>query len=325
MSDILMINGARKLVEEAAAVKNNENVLIVTDFNMLDIAKIMSVAIYERSNNLVVTIMEPRKYHCEEPPSMVAVAMKKADVIFAPTTYTLGVTKARLEATEIGARVINMPGYTKEIMMSDALNKVNLKEINGEAIKIQKLLTDANEVFIHTKLGTELKIGIKGRNANALTGIVHKPGEFGCLPNIETNIGPVEGTTEGKIVVDACILHPGLNLLHEPVELVVKDGFVEKITGGKEAEKFRDMLQEFNDRTVYNIAELGIGLNPYAELKGSMLEDEGMKGSIHVAIGTNLAFGGHVKAPVHIDMIIKHADISLDNKVELMKNGELLI
>lgn len=325
MSDILMINGARKLVEEVAAVKNNESVLIVTDFNMLDIAKVMSLAVYERSKNLVIAVMKPRKYHCEEPPSMVAAAMKEADVIFAPTTYTLGVTKARLEATEIGARVINMPGYSKEIIMSDALNKVDLKEINYQAKKIQKILTDSNEVFVSTKLGTNLRIGIKGRKANALTGIVHKPGEFGCLPNIEVNIGPVEGTTEGKMVIDACILHPGLNLLDETVELIVKDGFVEKITGGKEAEKFRDVLKKFNDRTVYNIAELGIGLNPYAELKGSMLEDEGMKGSIHVALGTNLAFGGNIKAPVHIDMIIKHANITLDNKVELMRNGELII
>ena len=56
-----------------------------------------------------------------------------------------------------------------------------------------------------------------------------------------------------------------------------------------------------------------------------MIEDEGMKGSIHVAIGTNLAFGGNIKAPVHIDMIIKYANITLDNKIELMRNGELLI
>ena len=325
MSDILMINGARKLVEEVAAVKNNENVLIVTDFNMLDIAKVMSLAVYERSKNLVVIIMEPRKYHCEEPPSMVASAMKKADVIFAPTTYTLGVTKARLEATETGARVINMPGYSKEIMMSDALNKVDLKEINHQVIKIQKILTDSSEVFISTQSGTNLKMGIKGRKANALSGLVHQPGEFGCLPNIEVNVGPLEGTTEGKMVIDGCILHPGINLLNEPVEFIVKDGFVEEITGGREAEKFRNILKEFKDRTVYNIAELGIGLNPYAELKGSMLEDEGMKGSIHVAIGTNLAFGGNVKAPVHIDMIIKYASITLDNKIELMRNGELLI
>jgi leucyl aminopeptidase (aminopeptidase T) len=325
MSELLMINGARKLVEEAAAVKSTENVLIVTDFNMIDIAKVMAIAVYERSRNLVVSIMEPRRYHCEEPPLMVANAMKEADVIFAPTTFTLGATKARLEATDIGARVVNMPGYTKEIMLSDALNKVNLKEIQSQAIKIQRLLTKANEVYIYTQLGSSLKIGIGGRQANALTGIVNKPGEFGCLPNIETNVGPVEGTTEGKIVIDACILHPGLNLLHEPVELLVKDGFVQEIKGGKEAEKFRNMLMEFNDKNVYNIAELGIGLNPYAELKGSMLEDEGMKGSIHVALGTNLPFGGNIKAPVHIDMIILHANIILDNKVELMKDGELVL
>lgn len=46
-----------------------------------------------------------------------------------------------------------------------------------------------------------------------------------------------------------------------------------------------------------------------------MLEDEGVFGTIHIGIGTNIALGGNVHAPIHYDLIIKDVKIELDGTI----------
>lgn len=47
----------------------------------------------------------------------------------------------------------------------------------------------------------------------------------------------------------------------------------------------------------------------------AMLEDEGVFGTIHIGIGTNIALGGNVHAPIHYDLIIKDVKIELDGTI----------
>jgi len=95
----------------------------------------------------------------------------------------------------------------------------------------------------------------------------------------EVNCALVEGTSEGKIVADVSIedLPPELSfgLLKEPVEVAVSGGFARDIKGGWEAKKFEEYLEGLKDPNVYNIAELGIGMNPNAKADGRSLLDEG--------------------------------------------------
>ena len=44
-----------------------------------------------------------------------------------------------------------------------------------------------------------------------------------------------------------------------------------------------------HDPQVYNAAVLGVGLNPKCIMQGIMLEDEGVYGSVHIGIGTNIS------------------------------------
>ena len=66
------------------------------------------------------------------------------------------------------------------------------------------------------------------------------------------------------------------------------------------------------DPNVYNIAEMGVGLNPQCRFMGFMLEDEGVYGSAHIGIGTSITLGGVVKASCHYDLIMKDATIVAD-------------
>ncbi len=74
---------------------------------------------------------------------------------------------------------------------------------------------------------------------------------------------------------------------------------------------------------MYNVAELGVGLNPQARLCGLMLEDEGVLGVVHIGIGTNITLGGHVKSKVHYDLFMHGATLDVDGQI-VLRDGDLI-
>jgi leucyl aminopeptidase (aminopeptidase T) len=315
-----MMKGAMKLVEVCAGVKRGENVLIVTDTEKASIAEALAAAACAKGAEVTIIIMTPRKVHSEEPPKTVAAAMKKADVIFAPTTYSISRTKATVEALKAGARMITMPDYSEDMLTTGGIEAdfIALKhlaerlsrEYVGETIKVT------------SPAGTNLKAIIKGRKPNIETGICHKPGDFGPPPDVEVNISPVEGSAEGFLVVDASA--SGIGLIKDPIKVTIKGGFITNIDGGEEAEKLKKMLETARDPNVYNIAEVGLGLNPKARLIGRLLEDEGALGTAHIGVGSSLPLGGKIQASLHIDLMIRNPTVKIDEKT-IIENGELKI
>jgi leucyl aminopeptidase (aminopeptidase T) len=103
----------------------------------------------------------------------------------------------------------------------------------------------------------------------------------------------------------------------------MKDGLVADVQGGPMAEDLARILADFGDPTAYNVAEFGIGLNPEARECATNLEDLGKLGHVHIGIGSNYAIGGSVKAPCHIDAIMKEANVYLDGKL-VYERGRLV-
>ena len=56
-------------------------------------------------------------------------------------------------------------------------------------------------------------------------------------------------------------------------------------------------------------------------IKKIVLEDEKGYGTVHLAFGTNLSFGGTVKAGCHLDGVILRPTLSLDG-MTVLRNGE---
>ena len=79
----------------------------------------------------------------------------------------------------------------------------------------------------------------------------------------------------------------------------VKNGYITKIEGGRQADVFREDLESQKDKNAFNIAEIGLGLNPKCKMIGIMLEDEGVKGTAHIGIGTSITLGGKIKTTCH--------------------------
>ncbi len=101
----------------------------------------------------------------------------------------------------------------------------------------------------------------------------------------------------------------------------VKRGMITDIEGGRQAKKLADDLKSRNDSKVYNVAELSVGLNPKSIMQGIMLENEGVFGTVHIGIGTNITLGGKVKAAIHYDLVMWEPTVELDGRVVLERGG----
>jgi leucyl aminopeptidase (aminopeptidase T) len=178
-------------------------------------------------------------------------------------------------------------------------------------------------LHLTTKKGTDFDAVIEGRRGNALTCLV-QPGQFSPVPNVEANVSPLEGTASGTLVIDASIPYIDIGVLDEPIEVQVDQGKIQSIRGGKQADMLVSNLTSFDDPNVYNIAEIGMGLNPHSRLTGCMLDDEGVLRTLHIGIGTSITLGGTVKASCHYDLLLWDPTISIDGVI-VVEEGELRI
>jgi len=322
MKDILMTKGAKTLVDVCTKIKPKETVLIVTDMTKFNIAKVLAGVVKERGAEVIVSVMIPRKKAGEEPPISIAEAMKQANVIFSPVSYSITHTHAVKNAAFHGARIIVMTDFTEDLMIGGGI-EANFNELKPICKKVASKLAEGKKLRLTTPGGTELEMDITGRRGNALYCIV-EPGEFSTVPTVEANVSPVEGTANGKIVVDASIPYLGIGLLKEPVNVEVKDGFITKIEGGFQADILKKDLESQKDRNAFNIAELGLGLNPKCSMIGIMLEDEGVIGTAHIGIGTNITLGGNIKTSCHYDLIMWKPRVEVDGEV-IIEGEELKI
>lgn len=326
MKEILAMRGARVIVEICASIKEGEKVLIVTDFEAVSSAQILAGVTYTIGVDVEMCVMIPRALDGQEPTACVAAAMKKAEVILMPVSKSISHTEAIKGALTEGARVLSLTASSKELIASEAY-KADFRKQRPVCEKVAQLFTQAKEVTITTPAGTNLVASAKGREGNAHSCIVDRPGQFSAAPNIEANFSPVEGTMEGMFVADASIPYLGIGLLSTPVSFTIKEGKVVKVEGGNEAERLKNIWAEQHDPNVYNIAQVAVGLNPEIKAPIGRLGcnyDEGAFGTAHIGIGTSSMLGGKVKASTHFDAVMTRPTIKLDGK-ELLKDGELML
>lgn len=311
-----LAEGAKIAVETCMGVKKGEEVLIISDTTRDKIADALFQACLDLEAEPIIARMQPRTKHGEEPPDALASMMLEADVILAPTEYSLTHTKARWDATKAGVRIATMPGITEGMMDSGAM-LADFDEIRRRMRRVYRRMRGGRTVNIESELGTELTLNIKGRDwITEDVGICHRKGEFTNLPAGEIFIAPREGSSEGKLVIDG-MFHSAVD---EPVKVTIKEGYATRIMGATDA------VKEMNKggREGRNLAKLGMGLNDKARTIGNMLEDEKALGTIHIAFGDNSSYGGKVRCGILVDAVIKNPTLVVDEAV-VLEDGELKI
>lgn len=308
----------KTVVRQCMGISPGEDVLVVCNPVTEEIGALMRIEAQGDGADATLAVISERDSAAAEPPRAVAAAMAAADVVLAATIQSLSHTAARKAASEAGVRVGSLPGVTEEML--SRLMTGDLEEIRRRGWAIVTALNRGTEARITCPHGSDLRIGLEGRLGIVDAGELGNKGAFGNLPCGEGYIAPVEGTTEGTLVVDGSIAEVGL--VDTPVSLTVREGNLVEATGANGARLMELLTAHGIDGT--NVAELGIGTNEEAILTGNILEDEKILGSAHVAFGASAAIGGTVQVPVHLDCIVLEPTIEVDGET-ILSGGELLV
>lgn len=223
-------------------------------------------------------------------------------------------------------RAIWTPGITLDMFRRTA--GIDYGLLQRRCAAIMDAMTGADSIRVTSPGGTDIKVPINGRKPMSDDGDFTKPGTGGNIPAGEVFISPLPGKSEGVIVFDGSIsLNEGDMIVDTPVRVVYKNGFITEITGGREAELLRASI-ESGEKKAYEfeaegnlekgagasyaknargLGELGIGLNPKAEIRGNMLEDEKAFHTCHFAIGSN--YDNDAEAMIHLDCLVKNPTI----------------
>lgn len=254
------------------------------------------------------------------------------------------------------------PGITPDMMNRTAA--IDYKELQARCASLTEIFKGAVSVRVTAPAGTDLLVPINGRALMADDGDFSKPGTGGNIPAGEVFISPVVGGSqlknadgkvleqqsdgcEGTIVYDGSMtFSDGDSILETPITCKVEKGFVTDISGGAEARRLLKTIMEAELRpfvlekegklpqgqaAVYkknarNIGELGIGLNPAANITGNMLEDEKAFHTCHFAIGEN--YDNDAPSLIHLDGVVREPTIVLtygDGTTRtILENGVLL-
>lgn len=243
--------------------------------------------------------------------------MARASAVVAPTSRSLTHTEARRAACAAGARVATMPGITEDTLVRCL--GADVLRIARRADRVAEILTRGRVARITNPAGTDVTLPIDGIRAIASRGLILEPGQFGNLPSGEAYLMPVEGAAQGTVVVDGAMA--GLGVIEdEPIRIRVVDGLAVEVSGGSEARRLLALMDRAGPES-RNVAELGVGTNDRARITGTILEDEKILGTVHVAFGNNASMGGTVKVPFHLDGVILAPTLVVDGEV-LLQDGD---
>jgi leucyl aminopeptidase (aminopeptidase T) len=306
------------VVRDCLGVKSGEDVLVICNPRTQELGDRLRDEAQEVGADAVLAVIAERASHAAEPPDPVAAAMAAADVVLAPTIQSLSHTASRKAASDRGVRIATLPGVTEEMLAR--VMSADMEALRRKGHAIAGALDAASEARITCANGSDLRLGLEGRAAIPDAGELTEPGAFGNLPAGEGFIAPVEGTGEGRLVVDGSIA--GIGIVEEPVGLRVDAGHPTDAAGAAGA-RLMELLTEHGEEAT-NVAELGIGSNEKAVLTGEVLEDEKILGTAHVAFGASAGIGGTVQVPVHLDCVVMKPEVSLDGE-PIVRAGELLV
>jgi leucyl aminopeptidase (aminopeptidase T) len=287
-------------------------------------------------------MFDPRPADYFDPPRAVCQAMKAVDFNVLLTSTGMLRCHANFDAMAAGVPAICMDGgMTLEMFQSGAVTE-NVAEMSnirhyvaqnvfGEGARICRVTsrygTDftfdcTGRVFIpplkpgnfdHYKVLDEAKVE-KRKGANLL---------YYLFPTGEFNVPPIEGSANGKLVIDLTMHN--LGRLTDPIDLTLVGGRITAIEGGAEARTLRDYLDMYGDENAYMCpAEASVGINRRALIRGVQREDKNIFGCMHFGLGTNIDVGGTVRSAIHMDGVVLEPTLYVDGAMRI-KDGKFLV
>jgi 2,5-dihydroxypyridine 5,6-dioxygenase len=301
---------------------------------------VMSIC-QELGADTTLALFERRPADYYNPPAAVCEAMMQSDfnVLLASTGMLHSSANFRAMDARIPAICLD-GGMTLEYLQSGAITEDMTKVAERKHFVAKNVFgPSAQECRVTSRYGTDFTYSVKdritfpplpskdfdpykiidfGKDENREGGLYYY-----LFPTGEFNVAPVEGSANGKLVIDLTMHHIGR--IYEPIALTVKDGRVIDIAGGAEARILRDYLIEYGDENAYMCpAEASVGVNAKAVVRGIQREDKNILGTLHFGLGTNIDVGGSIRSKIHMDGVILEPTLYVDG-VKKIDNGKFLV
>jgi hypothetical protein len=324
-------------------VKRGDRLLVLSDTaHDARVWQVVQSILSELGADVTVALFERRPADYYDPPAAVCESMMKSDINVLIASTGMLHCPANFRAMEAGIPAICMDGgMTLEWFQSGAVTD-DMKQIAVRKHYVAKDVfgADAKECRVTSRYGTEFRYRVDDRifvpplpsDSFDPYKIIHfdkdenrKGGNlyYYLFPTGEFNVAPIEGSANGKLVIDLTMHH--LGRLTTPIELTVEKGRVIKIEGGADARILRDYLHVYGDDNAYMCpAEASVGVNAKAVVRGIQREDKNIMGTMHFGLGTNIDVGGSVTSKIHMDGVILEPTLDVDG-IRKIDNGRILV
>jgi leucyl aminopeptidase (aminopeptidase T) len=323
-------------------VKRGDRVLIVSDtaHDPRVWQAVMSIC-QEIGAETTLTLFDRRPADYYDPPAAVCDAMMSSTFNVLLCSTGMLHCAANFRAMAAGIPAICMDGgMTLEFMQSGAITEDMTKVMERKHFVAKNVFGASPKTCrVTSRYGTDFTYSVDGmirippqptaaydpykiidfgKDENREGGLLYY-----LFPTGEFNVAPVEGTANGKLVIDLTMHHIGR--IYEPITLNVKNGRIASVTGGAEARILRDYLAEYGDDNAYMCpAEASVGVNAKAVVRGIQREDKNILGSMHFGLGTNIDVGGSIRSKIHMDGVILEPTLYVDG-VKRIEDGRFLV
>ena len=303
---------ARNALEGVLEAVSGESIVIVCDDEKKNIGKAFAVgALAFGLWTRLMILKTSEKTRTDVPPHLLEVlTQQKPDIYINLMRGSREETPFRIKIIQIEtrdhkSRLGHCPGVTLDMLTKGALALTSQEHRNMQsfASKLIQALDRTVTVEITNPSGTNLSLGVKGRDFFTDTRIDWKSMKWMNLPTGEVIVAPVENSLNGKLVCDMAI--GGIGPLKTPFEVNAENGKAKETTS-KDPNVLRRVRETLSTDEWSNIVgEFAFGINPKARFTEEFLEAEKMLGTIHVAFGHNTDMpGGKNASQNHMDLLM---------------------
>ena len=315
-----LLETARREMIEFFDLGSEEEVLVLTDtFDESEQRFRIADALCEAASKIATSKMlqfPPLYQSGINPPANVIEAMHKADVILICTGRSLTHSAATVGAIEKGKRI----GTHTNKVESYVRAVKDLEGVKKRGDRFCAILNARSNRTLHltTAKGTDLTVPTGSRRFLNWAGDMRtREGKVENIPGGEIMIAPPEGTGDGILYVDLYVSTWASG--KPPYDMVIEAGRLVKCPQDPE------LVAKYNAKPGRNVlAEVAFGTNHAASKDAECsMEIEKTLGTAHVALGSNVDFGGANQTDVHMDFMFDEVTLEMDGEV-LIRDGEQL-
>ena len=201
-------------------------------------------------------------------------------------------------------------------------------ELRKRVEAAERLLAGARRLRFVNDAGTDVAYELDGKSILTEYGFTATAGRWDHWPGGFLATLAARNGVNGRVVMDrGDILFPLKTFVEEPIEYVIRDGWVREINGGTQAAQLRGFIAGYNDPRAFAISHIGWGLNQRCVwdpgLPGIGMDGRAHYGNVLFSMGPDTEFGGDNDTSCHLDLPMRNCTLWLDDTL-IVEEGELV-